>query len=338
MKKTVTIREIAEEAGVSVATVSRYLNKSGYVDTATGEVIAEIIKKRNYRPSRMAQSLKTQKSKMIVLVVPDIQNPFYSKMANKIQQLTMSAGYTITLFNTGGIMDQEVNCIRLAADIGADGIIFVSVATHLTILKELKKINIPTVMVNSYDACPFDCVHGVRGQSTYLSTKHLIEIGHKEIGFAGGAPGTVIAESRKNGYMNAMKEYGLPIKEEFVFEMGFNSDAGIKCGYYFSALKKRPTAICCTNDMIALGIYQAFSQNGIRVPDDIAVTGMDNIIYSTLCQPRLTTVTNDSNEFAKTAVKALLERMQKTYLGDPREFLISRELIVRESTEDKKQI
>ena len=110
-------------------------------------------------------------------------------------------------------------------------------------------MNVPVVMINSYDACPFDSVHGVRGQGTYLSTHYLISLGHTRIGFAGGARGTAIAASRKNGYLQAMREAGLPVDEQLIFEMDFNSDAGRKSGTYFSALEQLPTAICCANDM-----------------------------------------------------------------------------------------
>lgn len=336
-KKSVTVKDVAREANVSFSTVSRYLNSSGYVDVKTGEKIDEVIKRLNYRPNRIAQSLKTKSSKNIVLIVPDIQNPFYSKMANQIQHLTLMEGYTVTLLDSEESYENEIKGIHLAQDMSADGIIFASVSKHKSILDELDRCNISSVLVNSYDSCQFDTIHGVREQSTYLTTRHLINLGHHKIGFAGGAIGTVIGNSRKNGYIKAMQEAGIPVREDYMFEMGFSSDAGRKCGYYFSALNELPTAICCANDMIALGVLQALSQQGIRVPDQISITGVDDIMYGDLCNPRLTTVTNDSNEFAHYAVKALIERMNGTYSGEARELLISHELIVRDSTKELKK-
>lgn len=332
MNKTPTMKDIAKLANVSVATVSRFLNSTGYVEVETAENISKIITELEYRPNRAAQSLKTKETKNIVLVVPDIQNPFYSKMANEVQHLAFSEGYIITLFDAEENSHNEMSYIKLAADMGADGILFASVSTNQAVLEEMKKTNIPAVVVNSYDSCMFDSIHGIRGLSTYLSTKHLIELGHKEIGFAGGNPATVIKASRKEGFMKAMNEYGFLVKEEYIFEMGLSSDSGKKAGIYFSALQDRPTAVCCANDLIALGIYQAFYQGGIRIPEDISITGMDNIIYGNLCNPRLTTVTNDSSEFAKKSFGALMQRIRKEYVGEPREFLINRELIAREST------
>jgi len=336
VKNTATIKDIAERANVSVATVSRYLNSTGYVDASTAKNIAAIIDKLDYRPNRMAQSLKTKESKNIVLVVPDIQNPFYSRMANEVQHLAFSQGYTITLFDSEENYENEKIYIKLTSDIGADGIIFASASKHQTILDELDKIRIPAVVVNSYDVCKYDSVHGIRGLSTYLTTKHLIELGHRKIGFAGGDPVTVIKASRKAGFIKAMNEFEVPIKEEYIFMMGLSSDSGKKAGTYFSALHDRPTAICCANDLIALGMYQAFFQYGIKIPEDVSITGMDNIMYGDLCNPRLTTVTNDSCEFAKKSVEALMQRIRKEYEGEPREFLINRELIIRESTKSVK--
>ncbi len=332
MKKAVTIRDIAREAGVSSATVSRFLNRTGYVDQQTGARISEVVERFHYRPSRIAQSLKTKMSRNLVLVVPDIQNPFYSSMADKIQNLLLREGYTVTLFDSGADFQRELTCLGLAESIGADGILFASVWARQTILNELAKIGVPVVMINSYGACPFDSVHGVRSQSTYLATRHLIELGHREIAFAGGTPETAIAQSRKNGYLKAMKEAGLPVRQEYVFEMGFDSESGRKCGTYFSALTQLPTAICCANDLIALGVLQTLLERGFRVPQDVSLTGVDNIEYSDLCSPTLTSVINDSGEFARLAVSALLERLRGSYEGEPREFLIPRRLVKRAST------
>ena len=114
--------------------------------------------------------------------------------------------------------------------------------------------------------------------------------------------------------------------------MGFDSESGRKCGTYFSALTQLPTAICCANDLIALGVLQTLLERGFRVPQDVSLTGVDNIEYSDLCSPTLTSVINDSGEFARLAVSALLERLRGSYEGDPREFLIPRRLVKRAST------
>jgi len=331
MAKAITIKDIAKSAGVSVSTVSRYLNSSGYVNIETADKIKLVVDSLNYKPSRVAQSLKTKESKNIVFIVPDIQNPFYSKMMDSIQQLAIAEGYLITLFNTNESANDEIKYIQIACDIGADGIILASISTSQAVLRLLKKINIPTVLVNSYDSCPFDSVHGIRGKSTYLATQYLISLGHKRIGFAGGAKGTTIGVSRKIGYIKALTEANLTICEDLIVENGFESNSGEKSAEYFLGLANRPTAICCANDMIALGLIKILIKNGIQIPKSVSITGIDNIMYSSLCNPSLTTVTNDSTEFAKAAMEALIQRIRGIYHGKPREILIDRKLIIRES-------
>lgn len=335
-KQTVTIRDIAKKAEVSVATVSRYLNESGYVEDEKRKRIAAIIEELDYRPNRLAQGLKSKATKNIVLIVPDIQNPFYSTMAVTAQQQMMKKGYTVTLFNTSGDHKMEMESIRTVQNIGADGIIFAAVSMNPDIEEALKKTSLPVVAVNISEAGCFDTVYGDAGTSTYLTTKYMIEMGHKKIAFAGSVIGNANTRNRKNGYISAMKEPGLQIREEYIFEMGqiLNSDAGIKSGYYFSALQDKPTAICCSNDLIALGVYRAFYQLGIAIPDQMSVTGVDDIMYADLCSPRLTTITNDSEAYARVAIEALLDRLQGNYQGEVREYEIDRKLVIRDSVRE----
>lgn len=331
MSKNPTIKDIAREANVSIATVSRYLNSSGHIDESTAKNIAEIIKRLDYRPNRLARGLKTNYSRNIILVVPDIQNPFYSKMSTEIQNLLLNRGYIMTLFNTDGKYEMEQKSINIASDIGADGILFAAAEEHKSIIDELKKTNIPTVTINAYEKDIFDTVYADREKSTYIATKYLISKGHKKIGFVGGIINN-LGSNRKSGYLKALNEAGIPFDEELVFEMRLDSNTGIKSGYYFSSMNSMPSAICCGNDAIALGLLKSLHYQGISVPDNVSVTGVDNIIYSELCFPGLTTITNDSAEYAKYAVSALFDRMNGTYSGEPRRYEVNQELVLRDST------
>ena len=332
MKKNVTVKDIARETGLSVATVSRVINKNGYYDKATAEKVEKAIVDLDYHPNRAAKNLKSSKTKNLLLIVPDIENPFYAKMVTEIQKRIRIEDYTLTMYNTSENLKEELRAIQLGREILADGIIFASVSSHDTVLEELRKFNKPVVMINSYDKCPFDSVHGKRNYGTYLSTKYLIEQGHTRIGFAGGTKDTVIAESRARGYLNALKEAGMESTEELMFEMGFSSEAGRKAGRYFSTLDPMPTAICCANDLIALGVINALERLGVKVPEQISVTGMDDLVYADICNPGLTSVTNDSTEFAQKAMDALFDRLKGLYDGEAREYVIGRKLIVRGST------
>ncbi|MGI6238435.1 MAG: LacI family DNA-binding transcriptional regulator [Christensenellales bacterium] len=328
----ITIRDVARQANVSTATVSRYLNKTGYVGADTGLRIAKAIKETNFSPSFVARGLKTQKSPIILLVVPDICNPFYSQMAKTAQQLVSTRGFVLALFDSNGEGDREIAAAQLARQMYASGILFASIDAKQAIIHALLESKLPVVGLNAYDECPFDVVHVHKAGGTYLSTNHLIDLGHQNIAFAGGQPGTMIARSRLQGYERAMREANLAFGEEHIFEMGFSHQDGYKAGCYFSTLSPRPTAICCANDLIALGIISALNEFGMQVPSDVSVTGMDDIPYSQTASPRLTTVTNDSDTFAREGVRMLFERIDGAYEGDPRQYEIPNELILRAST------
>ena len=335
-KQSYTIRDIAREADTSIATISRFLNKSGYVNVETAKRIELTIQKLGYSPSLAAQSLKTKKSRQIMLAVPDICNPFYSTMAKTVQFIAREKDYVVTLYNTNEDVSEEINAITTSQQISAEGIILCSVHVKEEVIESLKSSNISAVVANSYESCPFDSVHGVKGEGTYLTTKHLIESGHKTIAFAGGPFDSTTAARRRFGYIKALKEVGLESCEAYIFEMGFSIEAGYKAGKYFSTLNPRPTAICCANDLIAFGVLSAFNDCSIRVPDDISITGMDNIDFTNLSRPKLTTATNDSNEFGKSVINLLFDRIEGKYSGTPKEIIIPRILICRDSVKNLK--
>ncbi len=336
-KKTVTIREIANEVGVSKTTISRFLNKSGYVDVDTANKIEAVINKFEYKPSITAQSLKTKKSRTILLVVPDICNPFYSTIVRIVQSIAKDRGYMIMLYNTNENILEEMEAVKSAADINAAGFVLWSIQLKSEIIAEMNKNNIPAVLANSYDGCPFDTVHGLKGEGTYLATKHLIELGHTKIAFAGGARESTVAEKRKYGYVKAMEEAGIKLNNDYCFEMGFSEDAGYKFGRYFVTLNPRPTAICCANDLIALGTISAFNEFNIKVPDDVSITGMDNIVFTNTSRPRLTTVDMNSDEIGINVMNLLLDRIEGRYTGSSREIIVNRKLIIRDSTREMRE-
>jgi DNA-binding LacI/PurR family transcriptional regulator len=329
----VTIRDVAREAGVSTTTVSRYLNNAAALDGKTYERVTQAIDRIGYVPSMMARSLKSQQSRMILLFVPDICNPFYSKMAKTVQQMADEQDYAMVLVDTEESVRKELSAIMMARQIYASGIMAASICASERVIKLLKDCGVPVVGLNSYpESSPFDVVRVHRTGGTNLAVKHLVELGHRDIVFAGGAPGTVIAESRRNGYLHAMNKAGIPLRQDAVYEVGFDEKDGYQAGVRFASLGALPTAICCANDLIAFGVVHALNDRGIQVPQAVSVTGMDDIMYASISSPKLTTVTNDGALFAREAFDMLVERIDKRYKGPPRHIEISNMLVTREST------
>jgi len=325
-----TIREVAEEAGVSISTVSRYLNDSSRMDPQRLARIALAIKKLDYVPSVAAQSLRSRASRIVLLVVPDICNPFYSQMARTVQQLLREKGYIMALYDSDE-SSRELYSIKMAQQMYARGILLGSIDIKKPVIQEAMALHIPIVGLNAYQHYPFDTVHVHGSEGTYLATHHLVALGHREIAFAGGTPNTMIEESRRAGFERGMKEANLSIRSDYVVEIGFSQSDGYEAGRYFSKCRPLPTAICCANDQIALGLLAAMQERGIRIPSQVSVTGMDDTPYAKISNPSLTSVTNDSDTYAKEGVRMLFERIEGTVSGGARDVVVRHELIVRAS-------
>lgn len=329
-RSRITIRDVAREAAVSTSTVSRYLNHSGNVDQQTAGRIAVAMERLHYVPSIAAQSLRMRASRIVLLVVPDICNPFYSQMARTVQKLLGDRGYVMTLYDSNESA-QERESIRIARQMYASGILLGSIDVKEDVIEELRSANIPTVGLNAYQEYPFDTVHVHGSEGSYLAVHHLIALGHRYIGFAGGTPHSMIANSRREGFERAMHEAGIPIEPKNVIEIGFSQSDGYAAGRYFAKLDVLPTAICCANDQVALGLLAAMQERGVRIPEQVSVTGMDDIPYARISSPSLTSVTNDSVAFAREGVRMLFERIDGIVTGKARDVAVRHELIVRSS-------
>ena len=329
----VTIRTVAAEAGVSVSTVSRFLNHPEIVIQETRERIQEAIRRTGFVPNIAASGLKTRNSKMQILLVPDICNPFYSQMAKHLQWLSRENGSILLVFDTGEDIEQELAGISLARQISASGIYAASVFSENKVIKELSEINSPVVGINSYPkGVPFDAVGVHHLGGTNLAVEYLAKLGHTEIAFAGGKPDSVIGESRKAGFEYAMKKAGLEIRKEWVCEEGFSEKDGYRAANQIMDGGRMPTAICCANDLVAFGVIRALTAMGLSVPDAVSVTGMDDTPFAATAQPELTSVTNDGVLFAQQAFEMMKSRVDGTYKGAPRFVEIPNQLIIRRST------
>ena len=330
---TVTIRTVATEAGVSVSTVSRFLNHPEIVIKETQDRIREAIRRTGFVPNIAASGLKTGSSKMQILLVPDICNPFYSQMAKHLQRLSHENGSILMVFDTGEEIEQELAGISLAKQVSASGIYVASVFSEEKVIRELAELNAVVVGINSYSpGVPFDAVGVHHLGGTNLAVNHLAELGHTEIAFAGGKPDSIIGESRKKGCEYAMKKANLEIREEWICEEGFSEKDGYRAAHKIMEGGRMPTAICCANDLVAFGVIRALTEMGFSVPDAISVTGMDDTPFAATAQPELTSVTNDGILFAEQAFLMMKSRTENSYSGTPRFTEIPNQLSIRKST------
>jgi LacI family transcriptional regulator len=330
--KKATIRDVAALANVSIATISRYLNGNIPVADETGKRIARAIETLSYTPDRIAKSLKTGRMNNIMHVVPDITNPYYARMYRAVQGYAMQKGYTVMLYDTAALEINEEKAVQLFSNRDADGLFFCTIDKSRAVFDKLKALNSPVVTNTRFDELLFDTIYSPGGHGIYIAAKHLLDLKHRDIAYAGGSAHSIVNMRRRSGFQKAMDEAGIQVHPDYFFEMDFTMDGGYRAGVYFAGLNQRPTAICCANDMIAMGVMQALNERGIRIPDDISLTGEDNIEYVQICRPGLTTTHNPSDFVAEQAVKMLIERIEDQYTGAPREVICARELIIRNST------
>ncbi len=333
MKKKVTIYDVANKANVSVATVSRYINKTVKVDEKTAKDVKNAIDLLGYQPNRIAQGFKNSKTFQIMIIVPNISNPFYSSMYKTIQNIANKNNYSCILYNTNESKEEEINAINTFSSIGADGIIFSSIFNGYKTLEMLSKTKKPIVLIGTFNNEEFEKVCAKKTK-TLIAAEYLIKNGHKKIAYVGGEINSKVNVKRKKRFIYTLEKHNIEFNENYCFEMDFTMEAGYKAGMYLSSLSERPTGVCAANDLIAIGMMMAFDENNIKIPEEISVIGMDNISFSSACKPKLTTVDNKSKEYGTHAANLLFDRINRTYTGECRVKEIDRKIIIRDSVKN----
>ncbi len=328
MAERVTIREVARAAGVSRTTVSRYFNNNGYLSDDARARIEAAIQRVGYEPNMVARGLKSGTSRMIVLSVPDIGNPYYARMAKTAQMLCNRHGYALVLMDTGDREGCEAEMIALAQRVCAAGILNASVGT----CGHIPPCGIPMAGMCAYEEPTIhDVVTVSRAGGVCLAVRYLASLGHGRIAFIGGRREAAIERGRLDSYLSQMALEGLPVRAELIRERGFGEEDGYAAAKALMQLSARPTAMCCANDLIAFGVMRALNELDVDIPGEVSVTGMDDLPYAPITRAKLTTVSNDSVAFVTEAFGMLIERIEGRYDGPGRRVEIPNRLIVRES-------
>ncbi len=336
-KKSATIYDIAQMTGFTAATVSKVLNNKDKISEKTRDKVLEASKELNYFPNPAARSLKTQRTNQVMISIPHMNNAFYFDMIAAIHEVANENNYSLILNYTQESEKEELKMLRNVRENFVDGLILISINFTEKHLNEIKRINQPVVFssigVNRIkdDEGLFDFVGVDTRKGIYLAAEHLIKQGHTRIGYVGLPLGTQTGNERYEGFCQAMKQWGLDINHEYVINGGYSRNFGYDAGIKLFNNGDVPTAICTTSDLIALGLYQAFEEKGIKIPEDVAIVGMDNIDVTTVVRPKLSTVAIASAEIGRTAAELIFKRLNgsdeqhKNIIFQPR-------LVVRESS------
>jgi LacI family transcriptional regulator len=331
MPQRVTMVDVARQAGVSLMTVSRVVNNKEDVSPATRQRILEIIDELGYRPSGIARGLVTQRTGTIGLVVPDIDNPFFSGMVRGAENQAYAENYSVFLCNTNEDVEREIAVLQSLEDKQVDGLLLCSSRLDEEELR-IVVARFPTVVLVSR-RLDDDCVGAVFSDDetgSYQAVTHLIQSGHKDIGFISGPPVSLSGRLRLAGYRRAMDTAGIAFDPSRVEHCSPVVEGGLQAS--LNLLKRQPeiTALLCHNDLVAVGALQACNALDRQVPDDVAVIGFDDIPLAEYVTPSLTTSRIPRYELGERAMRLLLDQIAD-HSGKTQTVVLPVELIVRES-------
>lgn len=336
--KEVTIYDIAKEAKVSVATVSRVLNDTAPVKGTTRARIEELISRYNFQPNAMARSLLKKETGIIGVIVPDLTNPFFPEVFAGAEEEAQLSGHTFLLSNSIGDYAKESEYLSIMREKRVDGIMFMGGRINLKhceehLVQELVQHAsvIPTVLVNGeLKNSGLTRVVMDEAAGTALAVRHLAQLGHRAIGFIGGESYMTTTLIKLKAFRKTMKDEGLSVREEWLLPDSFSIDSGKRQMLKLLQMQEKPTAVFCVNDYTAIGAIKAATESGFSVPGDISIVGFDDIPLAHHFIPELTTVSQQAHELGRTAIKVLKGLMNKEKVK--KHTSLEPQLIVRQST------
>jgi LacI family transcriptional regulator len=324
---TATIREVAELADVSPATVSRVLNGSKVGEGHRLRVL-EAVAQVDYRPNRLARNLRRQQVEMIGIVVPDIENPHFSEAVRVFEDAAFAGGYRVLLCNTDETLEKQRAYLQVLADERVCGVIIAPADTRGSGLEELFGRQIPVVAFDRVVADErADAVTSDNTDATRKATEHLIWLGHKRIAYVGGRVDVGTGAERLEGYTLAMRTAALT---PFSINGGFRTDPSEQAVTALLAAGEHPSALVVANNLMALGALRAIRRHGLRIPSDVAVVAVDDPPWAELVDPPLTVVAQPVRRMAETAIELLLDRIEGR-IEQPTRLVLPLELRIRES-------
>jgi len=326
------MKDVAKKAGVSTATVSHVINKTRFVKEETKIRVEEVMKKLDYYPNFAAQSLRTQKTKVIGLIVPDISNFFFTIVIRKIENILKKYGYNLIISDSNEDLKIEKEQIKIFNARLVDGLIIAPASGDHTFLKRLLNRNIPVVFIDRkpQNYCPGDCVLAENMEGAYKAVSMLIKKGHSKIGAIAGLPGLTTSKERIIGYKRALVDYGIKVDQNMI-KIGDNRfDSGYKSTKELLSNTKI-TALFVVNNLITIGAMQFLKEKQIKVPDELAIVGFDDYKWASITNPPLSVVKQPSPEIGEKASELLIKRIKKEEIGDYKEYRLSTELVIRDS-------
>ena len=329
-----SLQEVAKRARVSIATVSRVLNKSDKVVPETRAVVEQALLDLGYRPSRVARRLRMNRghAHLVGLIIPDIQNPFYAEIARGVEDAAYASEYALILCNSDENIEKEKFYLDVMRDESVDGIVRPPFDDTDVAVLEMVKTGIPVVCVDrSHAKVKTDLVEVDNYQGALEAVRHLIDKGHKSIALIEGRTQVSTSRERRRGYLDALAAHQIAPRKELMRAGDFKQDSGRVLTNELLDLRKPPTALFVCNNLMTVGALGALHQRGLRVPTDMALVGFDDLPWAEALDPPPTVVRQPAYEVGRQAMELLLKRIMEP--GRPPVTVRLRpELVIRRST------
>lgn len=328
-----TIRDVARRAAVSTMTVSRVLNRTGYVHPATRERIEAAIAELGYVPNSLARSLRSKQTKTLALVLTDITNPFFTTLARGVEDVASDHGFNVIFCNTDESESKQEEYLTVLVQKQVDGVLLVPARSAPEPIAFLQQHGITVVVVDR--RAPGVDVDVIRGDSVGAAcdlTRHLLDLGHHRIAMLSGPEDVSTAQDRVMGYQSAFRQVGATPSPELFFMDAYTVAGGRRMAQRALALDPRPTALFAANNFIAIGAFHLLREQGLRAPEDISLVAFDDLPPTIMLEPFLTVATQPANEMGRRATELLLGRLLGQNESAPQEIILPTPVIRRHST------
>ncbi|HNS53030.1 MAG TPA: LacI family DNA-binding transcriptional regulator [Anaerolineae bacterium] len=328
----ITMRDVADRAGVSATTVSHVINGTRFVSEEIRQRVLDAMRQLEYQPNALARSLRLGQTNTLGMIVPDSANPFFAEMAHAIEGASFSHGHNVILCNSEGDLSKELVYTNVLMEKQVDGIIFVAAGLSSQHILSIAERSVPVVVVDrGLPDIAVDTVMCDNKGGGYAATAHLIGLGHTRIGCISGPSTLTPSAGRVLGYRQALADSGLPVDENLIQQGDFQYSRSASAMARLLEQPEPPTAVFACNDMMAIAAISVANERGLRVPCELAVVGFDDVALASFISPPLTTVAQPTQQMAEKAIELLLARIDNQALPVQR-LLLATHLVVRRST------
>jgi len=336
----ITIKDIARELGISPSTVSRALKDHPDISIATKKAVNELADKLNYQPNTVALNLRQRKTNTIGVIIPEIVHFFFSTVISGIEDVAYEAGYNVILAQSNESVEREKSDIKALFNSRVDGLLL-SISRETTNFDHIESIISKGLPIVFYDRMYTNPNTSKVIVDDYVGAKeavlHLIEQGYQQIAHLEAAPGLQIAVDRRRGYIDALRENNMPIKETMIIECPNGSlEDGKKATKKLLSLASPPDAIFANNDLLAMGAMLSIKEKGLKIPGDVALMGFSNWFFSQLLDPPLSSVDQPGFEMGQEAARLLIRQIEMKdkdqFEVQPETKILKTRLVIREST------